>query len=71
MREAGGTGLGLSISKRIMELHGGTINIRSEVGKGSAFTLLFPPSLIIPVCNCQTIANHLLTGCHSQPKNEK
>jgi two-component system heavy metal sensor histidine kinase CusS len=37
-----GTGLGLSIVKSIMLLHGGTIEISSELGKGTTVTLRFP-----------------------------
>jgi PAS domain S-box-containing protein len=36
-REAGGTGLGLSVSRRIVELMGGHLMVKSQVGKGSCF----------------------------------
>lgn len=37
-----GTGLGLAISYKIMKKHGGGIDVKSERGKGSTFTLHFP-----------------------------
>ena len=37
-REAGGSGLGLSIAKHIVEAHGQTIQVRSQLGQGSTFS---------------------------------
>jgi putative PEP-CTERM system histidine kinase len=37
-----GFGIGLYQSRRIVEAHGGTINVESEVGKGSTFTVVLP-----------------------------
>jgi two-component system sensor histidine kinase ChiS len=39
---AGGKGFGLSITKQLIELHGGTIDVHSEEGKGSSFTFSLP-----------------------------
>ncbi|HSU67905.1 MAG TPA: ATP-binding protein [Tepidisphaeraceae bacterium] len=38
----GGTGLGLAIAKRVIDEHAGKIEVRSEVGKGSDFTIALP-----------------------------
>ena len=43
-RESGGTGLGLAIVKHVMQRHGGSLSITSNVGQGSCFKLIFPPN---------------------------
>ncbi len=45
-RDTGGTGLGLSIVKHVVQRHGGELDIRSELGQGSTFRLVFPASRV-------------------------
>ncbi|MGF1570003.1 MAG: ATP-binding protein [Nodosilinea sp.] len=42
-REYQGTGLGLALTKQLVELHGGSIKVTSELGIGSIFTVRIPP----------------------------
>jgi two-component system phosphate regulon sensor histidine kinase PhoR len=43
-RETGGTGLGLAIVRHVAESHGGTVQVDSELGRGSTFTVTLPVS---------------------------
>ncbi|MGQ0676684.1 MAG: PAS domain S-box protein [Rhodospirillales bacterium] len=41
-REQGGSGLGLAIAKRLMELHGGSLTLKSKLGHGTSAAMRFP-----------------------------
>ena len=41
-RKFGGTGLGLSIARKLAEKHGGSIEVKSQLNKGTVFTILIP-----------------------------
>jgi PAS domain S-box-containing protein len=41
-RSRGGLGIGLSLVRRLVAMHGGTVSARSELGKGSQFTVALP-----------------------------
>lgn len=47
-RETGGTGLGLAIVKHVLNRHQARLEITSQVGKGSRFTIWFPAKRLIP-----------------------
>ena len=41
-RETGGTGLGLAIVKHVVENHGGSVDVESELGRGTTFRVRLP-----------------------------
>jgi len=43
-RSIEGSGLGLSMVKHVVQAHGGRVGVKSEIGKGAAFTVLLPAS---------------------------
>lgn len=45
-RETGGTGLGLAIVKHVAQRHGGSLVIKSQLGKGSTFSVLLPANRV-------------------------
>jgi signal transduction histidine kinase len=47
-REHGGTGLGLPLARRLMELHGGALQVRSEKGCGTTVTVTLPAFRVCP-----------------------
>nr|WP_263858077.1 GAF domain-containing sensor histidine kinase [Waterburya agarophytonicola] len=47
-RTHGGTGLGLALTKKLIELHGGSIEVESSVGQGSQFTVYLPEKIFTP-----------------------
>jgi CheY-like chemotaxis protein/anti-sigma regulatory factor (Ser/Thr protein kinase) len=50
----GGSGLGLSITRKMIDLLGGTIDLESEVGKGTTFTLMLPMKIEVSAAQSKT-----------------
>lgn len=56
-RKYDGTGLGLPLSKRLLELHGGTLEITSMVGTGTTVTVTFPADRLLEPCTAPARAD--------------
>ena len=47
-RKSGGSGIGLAIVKQLVEIHGGKVAVKSDLGAGSTFTIYLPIKIIAP-----------------------
>jgi len=55
-RQQEGTGLGLAISRKLIELHGGALEVDSAVGEGTVVRIRFPGSRVVEIPGQDTVA---------------
>jgi len=55
-RKFEGTGLGLPLAKHLIEMHGGTLSLESEVNGGTTVTIFLPPERIVERSPIATVA---------------
>ena len=70
-RKFQGTGLGLTLVKQIVELHGGEVNLSSQLGEGSCFTIALPCTLAEPSIPVATVPSADLVSEEAQPSSLK
>ena len=64
--KVGGTGLGLSYCKNVIEAHGGTIEVESEVGKGTEFVITIPNCISTPHTSYHMPHAPLVSQCNPE-----
>ena len=69
-RQSGGTGLGLAIVKHVLTRHEGTLQVESEVGKGSTFTAVLPARRILAQQPSAAIGTDVDQGTHDDALGE-
>ncbi|AFE11202.1 sensor protein [Corallococcus coralloides DSM 2259] len=57
-RDVSGSGVGLASARRMVELHGGTLVVRSVEGQGSTFTVRLPRGIALPAGPARSTSEH-------------